>query len=165
MRLVVGSHYAWFEPFSQEYTPTGHEDVDEIKLRLLAQERQNERQIQYINSMHSWAAKTADTLREMQRQCEGAEAAALAAQRESLALRVQLAQLAAQQDANNEAVARVEGHVAALGPQHRSKTSRAAARQRDAAPAAPALTADSLNTAHLRNEGEDANNVRGNSRS
>ena len=159
-------HHIPFERFSQEYTPTGYEDVDEIKRRLLAQEQQNERQIQYINSMHSWAAKTADTLREMQRQCEGAEAAALAAQRESLALRVQLAQLAAQQDANNEAVARVEGHVAALGPPlGRSKTSRAAARRRGGdAVAAPALTADSLNTAHLRNEGEEANNILGDSR-
>ena len=70
-----------------------------LRARVAAAEAESAKHVQIISSMHTWAAKTTNSLRQIQEKCESAESKATNAEREMETLRDQLAAVAAQVEA------------------------------------------------------------------
>jgi hypothetical protein len=83
-------------------------DIPELQRRLAAAEAETVRHVAIISSMHSWAAQTTTSLRQVQEKCETAESRAKVAEKEVETLRHQLTQVAAQ----------VAAMAVAVGPMH-----------------------------------------------
>lgn len=80
-------------------------DIPELQRRLAAAEAEAVRHVAIISSMHSWAAQTTTSLRQVQEKCETAETRAQVAEKQVETLRHQLTQVAAQVEAITVAVA------------------------------------------------------------
>ena len=87
-------------------TNTNGDDCDDrngmlntLQRRLSAAETEAARHVHIIASMHSWAAQTTTSLRQIQEKCDAAEIRALSAEKEVECLRHQLTQVAAQVEA------------------------------------------------------------------
>jgi hypothetical protein len=74
-------------------------DVHFLQRRLAAAEAESARHVQIISSMHEWAYKTTNSLRQVQEKCESAENRAKVAESEVNSLKHQLTQVAAQVEA------------------------------------------------------------------